>query len=152
VGVKSGGIWERIADLARLGFGGGQVYDALIAWCAADAGATVLLTWNLKHFATIASPDLQVREPEALVPTLAETERTECENNGSENGQRKHLRPQHRGPAAFQEQAADGMNQLAYRDIVGVSLKLFFSKGLHWIEARGANQVSGAWRWGCGQR
>lgn len=63
VGVKSGGVWERIADLARLGFGGGQVYDALIAWCTADAGATVLLTWNLKHFTAIAPPDLEVREP-----------------------------------------------------------------------------------------
>jgi hypothetical protein len=36
------------------------VYDALIAWCAADAGATVLLTWNLKHFAAIAPAGLEV--------------------------------------------------------------------------------------------
>jgi len=63
VGVKAGGVWERIGNLARLGIGGGQVYDALIAWSAADAAATVLLTWNLKHFAAIAPPDLEVREP-----------------------------------------------------------------------------------------
>jgi predicted nucleic acid-binding protein len=63
VGVKSGGVWERIGNLARLGIGGGLVYDALIAWCAADAGASVLLTWNLRHFAAIAPPDLEVREP-----------------------------------------------------------------------------------------
>ena len=36
------------------------MYDALIAWCAADAGATVLLTWNLKHFAAIAPAGLEV--------------------------------------------------------------------------------------------
>jgi len=63
VGVKAGGVWERIGNLSRLGFGGGQVYDALIAWCAADAKAAVLLTWNLKHFAAIVRPDLEVREP-----------------------------------------------------------------------------------------
>jgi len=62
-GVKAGDVWERIGSLARLGIGGGQVYDALIAWCAADAGATILLTWNLKHFAAIAPSDLAVREP-----------------------------------------------------------------------------------------
>jgi toxin FitB len=63
VGVKSGGVWERIGNLASFGFGGGRVYDALIAWCAADADAGLLLTWNLKHFTGIAPPDLEVREP-----------------------------------------------------------------------------------------
>jgi len=63
VGVKASGVWDRIESLSRRGFGGGQVYDALIAWSAADAGATVLLTWNLKHFAAIAPSDLEVREP-----------------------------------------------------------------------------------------
>jgi predicted nucleic acid-binding protein len=63
VGVKAGGVWEKIGNLARLGIAGGQVYDALIAWCAVDAGATVLLTWNVKHFTAIAPPDLKVQEP-----------------------------------------------------------------------------------------
>jgi predicted nucleic acid-binding protein len=63
VGMKVGGIWQRIESLARLGLGGGQVYDALIAWCAVDARATMLLTWNLKHFAAEAYPGLEVREP-----------------------------------------------------------------------------------------
>ncbi len=63
VGAKAGGVWDRIENLSRRGFGGGQVYDALIAWCAADAGATILLTWNLKHFTAIAPPDIEVREP-----------------------------------------------------------------------------------------
>ena|ERR1700733_4754075 len=63
VGVKASGIWECMEGLSLLGLGGGRVYDALIAWCAADAGATVLLTWNQKHFAAVAPPDLEVREP-----------------------------------------------------------------------------------------
>ncbi len=63
VGVKSVGVWDRIESFARLGLGGGQVYDALIAWCASDAGATVLLTWNLKHFVAIAPPALEIQQP-----------------------------------------------------------------------------------------
>jgi predicted nucleic acid-binding protein len=63
VGVKAGGVWGRIENLARLGIGGGQVYDALIAWCAVDAGATVLLTWKVRHFTAIAPADLKVQEP-----------------------------------------------------------------------------------------
>jgi len=62
-GMKPGRLWQRMGELARLGFGGGQVYDASIAWCAADAGATILLTWNLKHFAPLAPPDIKIREP-----------------------------------------------------------------------------------------
>jgi len=62
-GLRAAGAWERIEGLSRLGLGGGQVYDALIAWCATDAGATVLLTWNMRYFAAIASPNLEVREP-----------------------------------------------------------------------------------------
>jgi predicted nucleic acid-binding protein len=63
VGVRGEGIWKRIESLSRLGVGGGQVYDALIAWCAVDAGATVLLTWNPKHFMAISPPELDIKEP-----------------------------------------------------------------------------------------
>ncbi len=63
VGAKAGSVWERMGSLSRLGVGGGQVYDALIAWSAVDAGATVLLTWNRKHFARITPPSLEVCEP-----------------------------------------------------------------------------------------
>jgi predicted nucleic acid-binding protein len=63
VGIKAGAIWDLLNTVTRHGVGGGQVYDALIAWCAVEAGATVLLTWNRKHFASIVPPDLEVREP-----------------------------------------------------------------------------------------
>ncbi len=49
--------------LSRLGLGGGRVYDAAIAQCVAEAGATLLLTWNTKHFLPIAPAGLDVREP-----------------------------------------------------------------------------------------
>ena len=55
--------WSAIDKLSRLGFGGGRVYDAAIAECVAKAGATVLLTWNRKHFLTIAPAGLDVQEP-----------------------------------------------------------------------------------------
>ena len=42
--------------------GGGRVYDAVIAFCVAEAGANVLLSWNVKHFAPIAPDTLEVRE------------------------------------------------------------------------------------------
>jgi predicted nucleic acid-binding protein len=63
VGMKAVSIWNLLKTLARLGVGGGRVYDAFIAECAAEAGATVLLTWNVKHFESIASAALEVREP-----------------------------------------------------------------------------------------
>jgi len=63
VATKPGTVWGLLSTLARHGVGGGQVYDAFIAACAAGAGAAVLLTWNLKHFALVASPGLAVREP-----------------------------------------------------------------------------------------
>lgn len=63
VGTTAGTVWSLLENLASRRMGGGRVYDALIAACAADAGATVLLTWNLKDFKGIAPPDIQVREP-----------------------------------------------------------------------------------------
>ena len=62
-GMKSSMLWDYLGELAALHVVGGRVYDALIARCAADAGATLLLTWNLKHFLAVAPPGLEVREP-----------------------------------------------------------------------------------------
>lgn len=63
VGVKSTILWDYLGELAALHVVGGRVYDALIARCAADAGATLLLTWNLKHFVPVAPPGLEIQEP-----------------------------------------------------------------------------------------
>jgi predicted nucleic acid-binding protein len=61
--MNSTEVWSAIDVVSRLGLGGGRVYDAAIAQCAAKAGATVLLTWNAKHFLPIAPAGLDVREP-----------------------------------------------------------------------------------------
>jgi len=41
---------EAIGDAAAEGILGGTVYDALIARCALKSKATIIYTWNLKHF------------------------------------------------------------------------------------------------------
>ena len=62
-GLRPEAAWSAIDNLARLGLGGGRVYDAAIATCVAEAGAAVLLTWDTKHFVPIAPAGLEVREP-----------------------------------------------------------------------------------------
>ncbi len=45
------------------GVSGGRAYDAVIAACARKAGADALLTFNEKHFTTLAGPDLEIIVP-----------------------------------------------------------------------------------------
>lgn len=61
MGAEAG--WGAVGMLSRLGTGGGRVYDAAIAQCAAEAGATVLLTWNTKDFLAVRPAGLDIREP-----------------------------------------------------------------------------------------
>jgi len=63
VSVSRQAAMSALEETARLGLGGGQVYDAAIAACGAEAGAGILLTWNLKHFVRVAPPGLEIREP-----------------------------------------------------------------------------------------
>lgn len=56
-------IWDLLASLTHIGLGGGRVYDAFIAHSVAQAGASLFLTWNAKHFLPIAPAGLEVREP-----------------------------------------------------------------------------------------
>ena len=56
-------VWSCIARLSREGVAGGRVYDAVIAHTAAQAGATVMLTWNEKDFLAVAPPGLEIRRP-----------------------------------------------------------------------------------------
>jgi predicted nucleic acid-binding protein len=60
----SASAWTTLALAARRGFGGGRVYDAVIAIATQNAGATLLLTWNVKHFGSMDLSGLDVREPE----------------------------------------------------------------------------------------
>jgi len=54
-----------VQHLAGRGLGGGLVYDAIIAFCSYEAGATTLLTYNTRHILSIAPRDLAVLEPRA---------------------------------------------------------------------------------------
>ncbi|MEO8099042.1 MAG: PIN domain-containing protein [Acidobacteriota bacterium] len=61
--IRRGLAWETVRHTLDRGFSGGRVYDAVIALSAFEAGAEVLLTWNMKHFLTIAPVGLEIREP-----------------------------------------------------------------------------------------
>jgi predicted nucleic acid-binding protein len=58
--------WEAIQHMLARGFWGGRIYDAAIALATAGAGASLLLTWNIRHFVSIAPPGLEIRAPDAL--------------------------------------------------------------------------------------
>lgn len=43
--------------------GGGLIYDAITAHRCAQAGAFILLTWNVQDFVGVAPANLNVRNP-----------------------------------------------------------------------------------------
>ena len=55
--------WTAIRHTLSCGFWGGRIYDAAIALATFEAGARLLLTWNVKHFHAVAPFGLEVREP-----------------------------------------------------------------------------------------
>lgn len=61
--IRSGLAWDTIHHTLARGFRGGRVYDAAIALATYEAGARVLLTWNVRHFHAVAPAGLEVREP-----------------------------------------------------------------------------------------
>lgn len=54
--------WDAVRQAQRLGVTGGQTYDALIAHAASKAGASTILTWNVRHFAPFAG-EIAVESP-----------------------------------------------------------------------------------------
>ena len=42
--------WQALREARQLGIIGGQMYDVIIAASALKAGASTLLTWNMRHF------------------------------------------------------------------------------------------------------
>ncbi len=61
--LRPGLAWDTIGQTLSRGCWGGRVYDTLIAMVAFEAGAQVLLTWNTRHFRSVAPAGLEVREP-----------------------------------------------------------------------------------------
>ena len=62
-GLESNLGWSVIRSASALGIGGGRIYDAAIAAAVAEAGATVLVTWNVKHFLGCSPASLQIVQP-----------------------------------------------------------------------------------------
>ena len=57
-------LWPWLQELAANGISGGSIYDAVIARSTFEAGAGVLLTWNLDDFLRVAPAGLEVLTPE----------------------------------------------------------------------------------------
>jgi predicted nucleic acid-binding protein len=55
--------WQLLARLAERQISGGTAYDAEIALETARAGATRLLTLNVRHFLRVAPPELEILGP-----------------------------------------------------------------------------------------
>jgi predicted nucleic acid-binding protein len=62
-GISAQLAWSEVDELAARSLGGGLLYDAIIAQCCLDAGAELLITWNVRDFLRVAPPALQIREP-----------------------------------------------------------------------------------------
>ncbi len=58
---------DHFVDLIRTapqrGIAGGRVYDAVILSCAMAAGASALLTFNERHFRSLAHSDIEIVVP-----------------------------------------------------------------------------------------
>ena len=63
VGVDADACWLAMDEISARELRGGLIYDAIIARCCAQAGASVLLTWNVQDFVRVAPPGLAVRDP-----------------------------------------------------------------------------------------
>lgn len=61
--LASGYSWEVLRHTLARGHWGGRVHDAEIAMASFQAGARLLLTWNLRDFLTIAPVGLEIRTP-----------------------------------------------------------------------------------------
>jgi predicted nucleic acid-binding protein len=61
--IRRGLAWDTIHHVIARGFAGRRIYDAAIALAAFEAGATVMLTWNVRHFIGVAPVGLEIRQP-----------------------------------------------------------------------------------------
>jgi len=62
--LEPGYAWKVIRHTLDRGYWGGRVHDAEIAMASYEAGARLLLTWNLRDFLTVAPVGLEIRKPE----------------------------------------------------------------------------------------
>jgi predicted nucleic acid-binding protein len=64
-GVLESDLWAAVGRAAERQASGGKIYDAVISHATARAGASVLLTWNVKDFIAVAPHGLDIRAPRA---------------------------------------------------------------------------------------
>jgi hypothetical protein len=62
-GISPNQCWAALDELSARSLGGGVLYDALIAESCTQAGAKILLTWNVRDFLRVAPPALEIRQP-----------------------------------------------------------------------------------------
>ena len=63
-GVTPAIVWSCMRELVLSGVArGGMIYDAVIAHAAFQAGAAVILTWNVRHLVLVAPAGLEVSTP-----------------------------------------------------------------------------------------
>lgn len=63
IALTSREYWQVLKNATERGLGGGQIYDGVIASCARKGKATILMTWNLEHFAPFENHDLKCITP-----------------------------------------------------------------------------------------
>ncbi len=51
ISLSSDEYLAALKSASALGITGGAVYDAMLAQCALKAGAEIIYTWNIKHYA-----------------------------------------------------------------------------------------------------
>jgi predicted nucleic acid-binding protein len=56
-------LWTTLATAAERQAAGGKIYDAVVAHATVRAGASVLLTWNVRDFVAVAPDGLEIRTP-----------------------------------------------------------------------------------------
>jgi predicted nucleic acid-binding protein len=61
--IRPGLAWETIRHTLARGHAGGRIYDTAIALAAYEAGARLLLTWNVRHLVSVAPTGLEIRQP-----------------------------------------------------------------------------------------
>jgi predicted nucleic acid-binding protein len=61
--VTANRCWAALDVLSARSIGGGLLYDAIIAQSCYEAGAKLLLTWNVRDFLRVAPPALEIRQP-----------------------------------------------------------------------------------------
>ena len=54
--------WGALHQARRRSLAGGQMYDVLVAVSALKAGASTILTWNVRHFAPFAD-EIRIEAP-----------------------------------------------------------------------------------------